>query len=179
MAESQPFFGVISMRIAISLLLVLMLSSVATAKRPRPAENNEVNQMPKGPPPQFAVASATAQDGKVHLILNTFVNVPRQEIRTMIVQGQQVATTVTVIVPVTMTTTYQVDGKKVQVMDVNGKPMDSKTILKHLQKSSQVLVSNTVPVDPFYLNVIRDDTPIILIASDPVAPAPVPAPNKP
>ncbi len=62
-----------------------------------------------------------------------------------------------------------VHATKIELFDIKGNKLDWKILPERLKKSPHVLVSWTGPVDPFYLQIARDDT-LILVVPNPLVP---------
>jgi hypothetical protein len=126
---------------------------------------DEEPELPKGPPPIQTVAR---MDRSGNLVIRTVVPVTayRQVQRTRLVNqgGKQVPVTETVTVAVVTQLVRQLKSPKFQVFEAGGKKGDPKDLARRLKKWTPVLLSaDGKKVDPFYLQVIKDETLVVLL----------------
>lgn len=137
-------------------LTLALLLPAAPAPAPKAAP-------PKGPPPRVVAVSVDAEGAPVITHTRT-QSAQRQVVRTVLVGGvaQNVTETVNVAVPVTVL--LRLDGEGVEVYGTDGKRIDPKDVRKLIPRAMPVLVSaDGKPVDPFYLRVAREGTPVIVV----------------
>jgi len=117
--------------------------------------------LPKSTAPTFVKVKAVEKNAKLQLFVTTQQFVP--ENRTVDVQvGNRIEKrTQTFLVPVTVDTVYELDGKTVALQRADGKAVDNKDVLKELGTGKLILRSEG-KVDPQYLKLFKDDT-IILV----------------
>jgi hypothetical protein len=90
--------------------------------------------------------------------------VPEQRQRTVQVGGQVQTVTETVVVPVQRTFERKLSGEGVEIYGVDGKKMGPEDVRKLARRTVPALVSaDGKPVDPFYLRVAREGTPVIVV----------------
>lgn len=158
-----------------STLLALALTWTAAA----PVPVVERVAPPKGPPPAHAIA--VFKDGKLRVQRTTLVPVTwyEQQTRTVVRDGRPI--TQKIVVPVTRNQVQQqikwVDRPK--AYDTAGKEIDALRLAELLKRETAVLISGDgKPLDPFYLDTIKDGTLILVVDRvGPLAGDVLPAPS--
>ena len=128
---------------------------------------------PSTPPPQHCPAIASIVDGRVRLKLTVIKMVP-YTVTSMVPTTPNTPALKTIFVPkkdlqykaCTQSVRMDVDGTKVKVLRKGGKAVDPKLLPRLLGKGVQVLVFTEGEVDPYYLDVVRDDVLLITIPPD-------------
>jgi hypothetical protein len=132
---------------------------------------------PKGPPP----AQVPVRIDKGQLVVPHVVQDARQETRTRTVNkdGQDRQEQYTATVPVLREELQRLNLSDVQAFDTTGKKIDPAQLPDLLSKETVVLVSTDGrPVDPFYLQIIKEGTLVLILpvpkppANERVAPPP-------
>jgi hypothetical protein len=140
----------------------------------------EKSELPRGPAPIHTVARV---DRAGRLIVTTPVTVYKMEERKRVVNrgGKEVEVTEFVRVPEVVLTTREVKNSQFQVFEAGGKKVEAKDLARRLTRWTPVLLSaDGKKVDPFYLQVIKKGTPIILLPPETQRmPEPIPAPRRP
>ena len=141
-----------------SAALLLVLGGAAWAE--------DKPKLPKGPPPFQALARATLNKGVIEFRLTVpYLVQVFQETKT-VVEGKEVIKTTVVAKLVTREDARQVKEKELQAFDATGKKVSAKALLKRLKKPGAVLVSaDGAKVDPFYLEIIKKDTLVLILPS--------------
>jgi hypothetical protein len=138
---------------------------------------DEEPKIPAGPPPLHAVARMDKQGTLV--IRQTLMRVvyrQEQRPRPVNVGGQPAAEVVTVRVATQVPETRMIQATGFQAFDLAGKRLEARTLPGLLKGWTDVLVSaDGKMVDPFYLRVIREGTPVLIVPG--FAPEPTPPPR--
>lgn len=141
-------------------MLVPVLSLVLVAPAPEPPADS-----PKGPPPRVVVLNAD-KDGRPYLEapvrVTRYVTETRQFVA--VVNGQQQVQTQQVQVPV-MTMEQKrlyLDDEGVTVYDPDGKKVEAKNLPKQSGPAPALVTSDGKEIDPFYLQLARRGTLIIV-----------------
>lgn len=139
--------------IAAALALLAVPSLRAADKPPKP---------PAGPQPQVLMARI---DGD--LILSRYVFRPVLEervVRATTVDGKTIEKRTTEMKMVPVTTTIRFPLAKVHAIVAAGNKLAGRVLKARLEGDTQVVVSaDGRPVDPFYLKVLKADTPVLVI----------------
>jgi len=139
------------MRFCLPLVVVFSLTGVAQAL-----------DAPRGSMPFVVYATASEKEGKVTVKLIHYVQQYVQE-KVKVKKGDiEVEEAITKIVTVPVEQMYEVDGKKVTAMRVNGKAIEPKDLVKLLEKSTAVLFSHGGKIDPYFEPVYKPDTIVIV-----------------
>jgi hypothetical protein len=106
--------------------------------------------------------------------------VPEQRTQRVERDGQVEERTYVVHVPITRQVKRSFPSKEVQAFATDGKQIDSKKLADLLHKPTVVLVSaDGRPVDPFYLQIIKDGTVVLVIRGFKDEGTPVPRIERP
>lgn len=135
--------------------LVLGLAGLHAEKTPRP-----------GPGPQLTTATAREKEGKVLLEISLYELVPTTIETIVEVDGKVTKQVVNRIDPVEKKVSYTVDNKKVRVTTADGKAVEPNRLPALLGKGGVVLLSQTGKVSPAYLQAVKDQTLIVVIAQE-------------
>ncbi|MGE5754552.1 MAG: hypothetical protein ACM35G_02370 [Planctomycetaceae bacterium] len=72
-----------------------------------------------------------------------------------------------------------IEGQRVQAKTADGKSVRPEDLSQRLAKETPVLVGFAVlPIDPTYLQVVKDDTLLLLLPAPPMPTAPAPPPSN-
>jgi hypothetical protein len=148
--------------------------------------------------PTTASAIANTVNGKLNLTLKVVETVIAKETRTVTEyvpvkkteNGKEIIVAVPVTKQIEVTVAKPASWREVKlapgaegisVVDTAGKPVSAELLAKRLQKESPVLVSTSGPVDPFFLQTVKDDTLIFLVPAEIMylVPKPVTLPATP
>ena len=130
--------------------------------------------LPKGPSPDFGLATAMEKDGAV------VVRFTSRGAHNKVLEVEQDGKKVTQIVVELAwvdSADVKVDGKDFAVLGADGKAIDPKDLLKRLAKPTQVAVFRIGPKvepkpDPFYLRMLREDVVVFVAPYAKFLPAP-------
>ena len=145
------------------------------------AKEESKSRLPRGPAPEVLLASVESA-GKIRLRLNRVVSAIYYEPVTTPKgsgpdQGQPVTTYMMRKKDSVQQSYHDLNDVKAFLSD--GKPIEVNKLRHLLQKETAVLVSRDgKPVDPFYLQVIKEGT-VILVVPPVLAPPPAQAPPEP
>jgi hypothetical protein len=163
------------------------LAALVKARRGEAARENTTSSLPTGADRRYPTAPAprtilarVERNGVDMVIVRRQVTTyyPKHSIVKRPGQEDQVVTTYE---QVTTEQEKEFELNRVQVFATDGKPLAPRILLVMLEKERPVLVSaDGKPVDPFYLQVVKDDTPILVLPEEgmvvPTAP-PLPPPG--
>ncbi len=132
-----------------------------------PVGNAQDKDAPPGPPPQLWLASASEQDGEVVIQIAKPAERGGQGGPGGFVPGVKSLPATTVM---KWTNLRKVTlGKTVQAFRVRGERAEAKAVLKALAKPTGVAVflrtkeSDPTSPDPFYLSLLREGTPVLVV----------------
>jgi hypothetical protein len=148
---------------------------VAASVRP---ENDKI-QLPKGPQPLQVVAQ---MDREGNIMIRQTVPEYRTETRERVVNkdGRPVKEMYTVTTMVHVPIVRKVAAKAIPVYTADGKKVDPKALPKLLKKETAVLLSlDGRMVDPFYLQILKEGTLILVPPEVKYVPAPELKPPEP
>jgi RNA polymerase sigma factor (sigma-70 family) len=148
-----------------------------TAMRRKPPQDPDPDPEPtpqgalsRNPPPITTLASVTAE-GKLHI--QKLVSFAHPVTRYTTGEGRYIPQTTYVQGTTIATTLHDLD--KVKASDVQGRPIEAKQLRKLLaQEKAVVLSADGKKVDPFYLQVLKEDTVILVVPEPSAVPAPPP-----
>jgi hypothetical protein len=136
-------------------------------------------RLPSGSQPVQVVAGVD-KAGNLLVWRTTTELVPEQRTQRVERDGKVEQRTVVVYVPVTRQTKRSFPSKDVQAFGTDGKPIEPKKLAELLQKPAAVLVSaDGRPVDPFYLQIIKEGTVVLVIRGFEGQGAPLPRIDRP
>jgi len=131
------------------------------------------SKMPKSVPPVFATAKATIQNKELQISLTCPIPrwqvtgdvVPKKEWPKLQADVQKYARTLNLGGPSQLAES--------RVVDIHGKNLDEKEILKRLKVETPVLVSvDGEMLDPYYLKLVKEDTVVIVLGPRDGMPSP-------
>jgi hypothetical protein len=159
---------------------ILSLLSVALLAGSLRADDSP--RLPNGPQP-LQVLAGMDKAGNVLLWQTSVKLVPEQRTQRIDRGGGKVEErTYVVQVPVTRQVQRRFPSKDVEAFGTDAKKVDAKKLAELLDKKTVVLVSaDGRPVDPFYLQIIKEGTVILVIRGfkDEGTPVPVPRIDRP
>ena len=143
----------------IKFAVIMMVLNLAAAVAEEPP------QLPTAPPPTIVMASLLKLKGpvQIELVIPNFVD----EARRRVVQhdGKNVEEEYHVAKGVFETKVFTLD-EDVQIVDRAGKPVKADALPALMKRKLPVLFSVEPKVDPFYLQVFRDDVLIVVVHVD-------------
>jgi RNA polymerase sigma factor (sigma-70 family) len=137
-----------------------------------PPPDVEPGLAPKGPAPETALA--VVRDGKVWITRATHVVNTVTGFRQVDQNGRKYYEPVTTYVAQVRMLQDGHALKDVTAMETDGTPVPTKKLLERLKEPLGVLLTPSGKVDPFYLQVIKPGTLILLLPAPTPAPVPVP-----
>jgi hypothetical protein len=157
----------------ITTLLSILTSGALAAPVPEQPEAG-----PKGPPP-VVMTVKVGPDGLPFIERMVTEYVPEERVEKVQVGNDTVERKVTVRVPVLRQFRLALDSREVQVFTPDGKRVDPRDVRSLVKKTMPVLVSTDgKPVDPFYLQLVKENTLIVVSPQLLNAPEPLPGPNR-
>lgn len=147
------------MRAFASFAIAIFCLSLSTALAEDPPP------LPTTAPPTVIKATLLNQPGatQLELIIPQFVMEARRKV--VQVDGKNVEIEYRILKPVYETKVLSLD-EEVRVVDRAGNPVKTDALPALLKKKTPVLFSNESKVDPFYLQVYRDDVLIVFVHKD-------------
>ena len=135
--------------------------------------------LPKGPQP-MQVAAQIDKEGNLLIRQTTTAYVPETRQRIVQKDGRNVTETFTTYVAVYRTVEYRVKSKGFQVRGLDGKAVDRNTLARRLARETPMLLSaDGKPVDPFYLQVLKAGTLVLVLPRTEGTPVLLPEPAVP
>jgi hypothetical protein len=154
----------------------IMLATLLAAVMLAPAPKVEPPRLPNGPPPTFAVVRMNKEGQLVQRVI-VQVAVPVEKQIEVNVMGRVEIRKVTTYVRESRQEERTLLIKGLQAFDSAGKKVDEAKLPQLLRNDTLVLLaSDGQMVDPFYLQIIKEGTLILML---PLSPAPPPLPDKP
>src|SRR5262249_10161916 len=135
--------------------------------------------LPKGPQPMQVVALMD-KEGNLLIRQTTTAYVPETRQRIVQKDGRNVTETFTTYVAVYRTVEYRVKGRVSRVFAPDGRPGAGNARARRPARKTPLLLSaDGKRVDPFYLQVMKTGTLLLVLPRTEGAPVPVPEPAVP